>query len=69
MIYVIDSAVASGSKVVNGQELLGRYIFLVDEKNEGNSGEKIQQKEGKKSRNAEGPMFQTKCGNEGMIRS
>ena len=53
--------------MLNGRELLGRYIFLVDEKNEGDSVEKIQQKEGKKSRHVEGAMFQTKCDNEGIL--
>ena len=62
-IFIIDSTETSGSKV---GELLGRYIFLVDEKNEGNiSGKKIEQKEDKKSRHVEGSMFQTKCDNEG----
>lgn len=52
---------------MNGRELLSRYIFLVDEKNERNASEKIPQKEGKKTRHVVGPMFQTKCDNEGVI--
>lgn len=63
MVFIADSTATSGSKV---GELLGRYIFLVDEKNERNiSGEKIERKENKKSPHVEGPMFQTKCDNEG----
>lgn len=63
LIFVPDSSTTSSSKV---GDLLGRYIFLVDEKNERNiSGEKVEQKESKKSRHVEGSMFQTKCDNEG----
>lgn len=63
ILFNEDSSTNSSSKAVSDSELLGRYIFLVDEKNDRNGVHKISTKENKKSRFVdEAQMFRSKSG-------